>query len=103
MAGPEPMKEASSEPPSSAPTASGPSVELGRNQLGVAELLAEQPLVEADQGGGMGDVREVAESQLGGRALVGRRDRLLVTVCPGATGHGGQERQDGGRRGQHTG
>ena len=80
MAGPEPMKPASSEPPSSAETSSGPGVEGLGGELRGAQLLLEVAVRHPDQRGGVGDVREVAEAQLGGRGAGGRRRGAAPTA-----------------------
>ena len=104
IAGPEPMKPASSELPSSAETSSGPALKVWVVSFVEPSSCVEVAVRHPDQRGGVGDVREVAEAQLGGRGPGGRRagttgGRGVCGLAPGARRQRehGDEREDQGR------
>ena len=99
MAGPEPMKLASREPPSSAFTSSPPALKVCVVSLVLPSSLLKEPLLHADDRGGVGDVREVAEPQLGGGGAGGRRAarRRAAGVAASRREHADRRARRGGR------
>ena len=69
--------------------AAGPALNVWVVSLVCAEVLGEEPLADADQGRGVGDVVEIAEPEFGGRAAVRGRRRGGFLAAGQRGGYGG--------------